>query len=300
MEVCRFLRPALSNRTGSALRPAHARFFAAFRSLNVSPEPIDSTTKKDHLGDHARRVVLLEERQGLKNCYPRVAAKPTDSAIKQIPAFQVEKIAANLSNGRVQEVRSLSSKLLFLKCEHNGVAFQIARRLDPYVTMLASSQFQLIPPDATGHVYRTERGTPALLVTAVPTLAAPSLHQIPQELEDLEKRSRKPHIGMLVDQSMTQTLRIRSQIETSLIKWFDQNSFSKVSTPILSSQAGGATARPFTTVATELSGTDLYLRIAPELWLKRLVVGGMDRVYELGPAFRNEGLRRFHGVIVPD
>jgi lysyl-tRNA synthetase class 2 len=76
--------------------------------------------------------------------------------------------------------------------------------------------------------------------------------------------------------------------------FFNDKDFIKVNTPILQSGAGGAVARPFETEATELQGETLNLRIAPELWLKRLMVGGMDRVYELGPVFRNEGVDATH------
>jgi len=99
---------------------------------------------------------------------------------------------------------------------------------------------------------------------------------------------------MLVDRKELQTLQMRSQIETWIANHLQQLGFLKVSTPLLTAGAGGAVARPFETVATELSDTKLNLRIAPELWLKRLVVGGMGKVYEMGPAFRNEGVDATH------
>lgn len=108
-------------------------------------------------------------------------------------------------------------------------------------------------------------------------------------LENEETKARRPHVGMLVDSKEVQTLQMRSQIESFLIRWFDEKGFTKVSTPILAAGASGAAARPFVTNATELANTPLKLRIAPELWLKRLVLGGLGKVYELGPAFRNEG-----------
>ena len=85
-------------------------------------------------------------------------------------------------------------------------------------------------------------------------------------------------------------LRLRAAMESSLQTYFQEHGYTKVTTPILSARASGASARPFETVATELSDQTLQLRVAPELFLKRLVVGGMRGVYEIGPVFRNEGM----------
>lgn len=128
----------------------------------------------------------------------------------------------------------------------------------------------------------------------MPILQSPSLHQIPQVLDDTEAKSRRPHVAMLVDREDLQTLLMRGQIESYIANHLRRLGFCKVSTPLLAAGAGGAVARPFETVSTELSDTKLNLRIAPELWLKRLVVGGMGKVYEMGPAFRNEGVDATH------
>jgi lysyl-tRNA synthetase class 2 len=89
-------------------------------------------------------------------------------------------------------------------------------------------------------------------------------------------------------------LRLRSDIIKYLRKFFDGKDFVEFQTPILAGGAGGAVARPFATTAVEFPDKELSLRIAPELWLKRLVIGGVDRVYEIGPAFRNEGIDSTH------
>lgn len=124
---------------------------------------------------------------------------------------------------------------------------------------------------------------------AMPRILSPSLHQVPTQLEDATTRARRPHVDMLVNPQLKQTLRMRSEMERALCNYLDRNNSVKVSTPLLTAGAGGAVARPFETFASELEGTKLNLRVAPELWLKRLIVGGMSRVYEIGPAFRNEG-----------
>jgi len=147
--------------------------------------------------------------------------------------------------------------------------------------------------EAIGYTHKTASGEPSLLVTQIPKLQAPSLHQIPQKLDDAGVKARRPHVAMLVDRKAIQTIQMRSHIETWLASHLQSLGFHKVSTPLLTAGSGGAVARPFETVATELQDTKLNLRIAPELWLKRLMVGGMGKVYEMGPAFRNEGSSDF-------
>lgn len=145
-----------------------------------------------------------------------------------------------------------------------------------------------------GFIHRTERGELSILANELPTLLSPSLHQIPESLENPEARARNRHVDMLVHPEAVETIQVRHHIEAKLQDFLNKLGFVKVTTPLLSSVAGGANARPFETVATELSDETLNLRIAPELWLKRLIVGGMERVYEIGPAFRNEGVDATH------
>lgn len=103
------------------------------------------------------------------------------------------------------------------------------------------------------------------------------------------------HLDLLVNKRAADTLRVRSCVIKNLRQWLENKlECTEVHTPILAANAGGAVARPFTTNATEFPEKQLALRIAPELWLKRLVVAGFDRIYEIGPAFRNEGLDATH------
>lgn len=103
------------------------------------------------------------------------------------------------------------------------------------------------------------------------------------------------HLDLLVNKRAAATLRVRSHVIRQLRQWLETKlECNEVHTPILAAHAGGAVARPFTTNATEFPEKQLALRIAPELWLKRLVVAGFDRIYEIGPAFRNEGLDSTH------
>lgn len=205
--------------------------------------------------------------------------------------------------GRVQAVRTAGSKLVFLDIKDGDHTVQAVVQLKHVESSGGNlDQLKAFARVArkgdwfsfTGHPHRTSSGELSILANELPILISPSLHQIPEVLQDPEARARQRHVDMLVNQAAIQTLRVRHIIERTMHDFFNSKDFVKVSTPILQAGAGGAVARPFETEATELQGEKLNLRIAPELWLKRLVVGGMDRVYEIGPVFRNEGVDATH------
>lgn len=124
-------------------------------------------------------------------------------------------------------------------------------------------------------------------------MLAPSLHQLPEDVSDAEMLSRHRHVGLMLSRRRRDILLLRHYLEKDLRQFLDTRKFIGVRTPLLSAIAGGAMARAFETKATELGEQKLSLRIAPELFLKRLVIGSVGKVYELGPAFRNEG--KFQG-----
>jgi lysyl-tRNA synthetase class 2 len=127
-------------------------------------------------------------------------------------------------------------------------------------------------------------------------LLTKSLRPLPDKwhgLTDVEQRYRQRYVDLVVNPQARETLRRRSRVVAGIRKFLDSRDFVEVETPILQESAGGATARPFVTRYNVLN-QDMYLRIATELHLKRLVVGGIERVYEIGRIFRNEGLSRKH------
>ena len=127
------------------------------------------------------------------------------------------------------------------------------------------------------------------MATELPQLLSPCLHDVPLDAKEHDNSPYPRHVQFLADQTTTDIIKARSAIIQYLRQFFLDRSFMEVNTPIVNSIAGGAIARPFYTSATEFPDRQLSLRIAPELWLKRLVVGGFDRVFEIGPSFRNEG-----------
>ncbi|RAO74116.1 uncharacterized protein BHQ10_010128 [Talaromyces amestolkiae] len=146
----------------------------------------------------------------------------------------------------------------------------------------------------TGRPHRTGRGELTVQVTEIPTLLSPSLHDIPTDTKEHGISGYPRHVQFLADKHTSDVMRIRSTIIQYIRQFFVERAFMEVNTPIMASEAGGATARPFVTTANEFPDKSLYLRIAPELWLKRLVIGGFDKVFEIGASFRNEGIDKSH------
>lgn len=146
----------------------------------------------------------------------------------------------------------------------------------------------------TGLPTRTPSGELTLEATEFPELLSPAMEQIPDQLTDPKTKMQERHVDMLVNREVADVLRLRAEILKFMREYFYSKRFLEFQTPILAENAGGAVARPFITRATEFKNKDLAMRIAPELWLKRLVVGGVDKVFEIGPAFRNEGVDATH------
>ena len=146
-----------------------------------------------------------------------------------------------------------------------------------------------------GEVFRTHKGEISVKVSEI-VLLAKALLPLPEKfhgLKDPDLRYRQRYVDLIVNPGVRKTFLTRSKIIRSVRKFLDDRGFLEVDTPLLNSIVGGANARPFITHHNTLD-IDLYLRIAPELYLKRLIVGGMERVYEMGRMFRNEGMSIKH------
>ncbi len=146
-----------------------------------------------------------------------------------------------------------------------------------------------------GTLKRTDKGELSVYVKEYAMLTK-SLLPLPDKhhgLTDISKRYRQRYVDLIVNPEVRETFRRRALITASIRRYLDQHGFIEIETPVLMSEAGGADARPFATYHNTLE-MDLYLRIATELHLKRLVVGGFEKVFEMGRIFRNEGISTRH------
>ena len=147
----------------------------------------------------------------------------------------------------------------------------------------------------SGEVFTTHKGEISVKVKTIKLLTK-SLQPLPEKyhgLKDPDLRYRQRYVDLIVNPEVKDTFVKRSKIISAIRNYLNSKDFLEVDTPILNTISGGATARPFITHHNTLD-IDMYLRIAPELYLKRLIVGGLERVYEMGRMFRNEGMDTKH------
>lgn len=146
-----------------------------------------------------------------------------------------------------------------------------------------------------GHVFKTQKGEITVKVNKL-TLLSKSLRPLPEKwhgLKDTELRYRQRYVDLIVNPSVRETFVKRTKIVAKIREYLNRNQFMEVETPMMHAIPGGAAARPFITHHNALD-IDIYMRISPELYLKRLIVGGLERVYEINRSFRNEGVSIRH------
>jgi len=195
--------------------------------------------------------------------------------------------------GRIMAVRG-HGKTSFVNVMDKSGNIQVYFRQD----VIGESQYEIFKLldigdmiGIEGHVFKTQRGEISVKISSFEILAK-SLRPLPEKwhgLKDVETRYRQRYLDLIVNPEVRKTFVTRSKIIKSLRRILDGRDYLEVETPMMHPIAGGAAARPFTTHHNALD-MDLYMRIAPELYLKRLIVGGFERVYEVGRVFRNEGI----------
>ena len=195
-------------------------------------------------------------------------------------------------------VKRLSGGMAFARLRDGSGDIQLVAQRDVLGEPVYQRFVELDPGDivgASGRLRRTRRGEPSVWVESFQLLSK-SLRPLPEKwhgLKDVETRYRQRYVDLIANPEVRDVFVARSRIISATRALLDSEGFLEVETPVLHEVPGGGHARPFVTHYNVLH-RDFYLRIALELYLKRLVVGGLERVYEIGRAFRNEGLDRTH------
>lgn len=245
------------------------------------------------------RLTKLEAlRQAGMDPYPRTAER-THEVGELLSDFEtfIKSAEPVVLAGRIMTIR-VHGGMMFADIRDESGQLQLVFKEDSLNEAFNLFRDSIDPGDfveAHGAAFLTKRGEKSLLIADWRILSK-ALLPLPEKwhgLSDVEIRFRQRELDLISNPDVRQRFVIRSRLVSSMRSFLDESGFLEVETPVLQTLAGGAAARPFTTHHNAL-GIDLYLRIAPELFLKRLVIGGMEKVYEIARCFRNEGIDHSH------
>lgn len=248
------------------------------------------------------REVRLEKLKALRKAGQEpysVEARRDTTCGQVLASFEawMEASKAVTLDGRVMGIR-VHGGMIFADLEDESGRIQLLLKEDEIDGAFNDFRDLIDPGDfveATGVPFLTKRGEKSLKISDWRILSK-ALLPLPEKwhgLQDVETRFRQRELDLIANPEVRERFRVRSKLVSSMRAFLDTQGFLEVETPMLQPIPGGANARPFITHHNALD-IDLYLRIAPELYLKRLVVGGLEKVYEVGRCFRNEGIDPTH------
>jgi lysyl-tRNA synthetase class 2 len=243
----------------------------------------------------APRIEKLSNWKKRQNPYPDRFEKKIDCAAARNLAEGTENVQ---TAGRIMLMRQMG-KLTFIQIQDNDGRYQIALQED----VLGAEEYGFLTSNldigdyvgVAGTTFMTMKKEPSLRVMSM-MLLGKSLHPLPdkwQGVQDEEIQTRQKYLDYLMNEETRQKFRVRSNFIKYLRRYLEDNNFTEIETPILQAASSGAMAEPFVTHHNALD-TDFYLRIAPETYLKRAMVGGYERIFEIGKNFRNEGIGPAH------